>query len=65
MRLTEMMTSQTQIDLLANAIEAAQDLIDGRYFTASEVAKDTGLPVDRCEQIVKALQVLRAIDPTR
>jgi hypothetical protein len=63
MGLTEMTKTQTQMDLLACAIEAAQDLIDGRYFSTSEVAKDTGLPLDRCEQIVKYLQVLRAINP--
>jgi diacylglycerol kinase len=63
MGLTEMTKAQTQMDLLACAIEAIQDLIDGRYFTAAEVAKDTGLSIERSEQIVKALQVLRAIDP--
>jgi hypothetical protein len=63
MGLTEMTKTQTQRKLLADAINAAQDLIDGRYFSASEVAKDTGLSVERSEQIVKALQVLRAIDP--
>jgi hypothetical protein len=63
MKLTEMTKTQTQMNLLADAIKAAQDLIDGRYFSASEVAKDTGLSLDRSEQIVKALQVLRAINP--
>jgi hypothetical protein len=63
MGLTEMTKTQTQMDLLANAIEAAQELIKGRYFSATEVAKDTGLSLERSEKIVEALQVFRAINP--
>jgi len=62
MKLVELTGTKTQMELLASAIEAAQDLIDGRYFSASEVVKDTGLPYDRALQIVEALQILRAID---
>ena len=62
MRLSDLLSSPSQKALLVDAIEAAQDLIDGRYFAPSEVAKDTGLSLERSEQIVRALQVLRAID---
>jgi hypothetical protein len=62
MKLSDLLSSPSQKALLIEAIKAAQDLIDGRYLAPSEVAEDTGLPQARCEQIVRALQILRAID---
>lgn len=62
MKLSQLLSSPSQKALLINAIEAAQDLIKGRYFASSEVVKDTGLSQERAEKIIRALQVLRAIE---
>jgi hypothetical protein len=46
---------------LEGILEAAADLIDGEFHEAREIHRNTGLPMERCEEMEVHFRVLRSL----
>lgn len=57
MKLSDMSKEQ-----LVAAFQAMKDLLDGEFYSASDIQYQTGLDMDRCESIATQFRIIRDLN---